>query len=266
MGRGAEYGSTSVTSIEQWVRPVPTDTTGQLAREDVSLLDGLDGTEGVASLGHELRRNYISPEEIAVVLEAFGADRLATHLRANKLPTKVSIRHGEFGEALAGALFRRVKRYCVPIMKLRYKQGRNQPTHLADILAFRLRVDPPVVAVLEAKTRTTRDLAIGVEAYSQLQTTLRDGLGQAITFVAARLAERNPALATRILVLLNGACVIERHIVLVYDEAAWDEKVIQRLRPLVLEESTATIIRLARLRQLVASAYCAAEEDVSRVT
>lgn len=88
-----------MTSIERWVQSLSTEVSGSLAREELCGKEGLDEGEGLASLGHELRRNYISREEIALVLDSLGASRLADHLRENKLPTKVSIRHGEFGEA-----------------------------------------------------------------------------------------------------------------------------------------------------------------------
>jgi hypothetical protein len=247
--------------IERWLRALPADVDGTLTREDVEADGSAERHQVLTALGRELRRNYISREELAIVLQGLGADRLADHLRQNKLPTKTSIRYGEFGEALSGALFRRVKRYCVPIMKLRYKQGRNQPTQLADILAFRLRADPLRVAVLEAKTRATRDLGIGAEAYTQLTTTVRDGLGQAITFVVARLAEANPALATRIAALLDGRRVIESHVVLVFDEARWDERVIERLRAAVNDDVATTVIRLPDLAALVHASYKAAAED-----
>lgn len=250
--------------IERWLTSRRHDADGVLVRDDVEPDAAAEQDEVLAALGHELRRNYVSREEVAIVLQGLGAGRLAAHLRENKLPTKVPIRHGEFGEAISGALFRRVKRYCVPIMKLRYKQGRNQPTHLADILAFRLRTNPPVVAILEVKTRASRDLGIGVEAYSQLDTTIRDGLGQAITFVVARLADGNPALASRIASLLDGRHMIEQHVVLVYDSESWDERVIHRLKSVVSQDVTATVIRLPKLTPLINGAYTAAAEDLAR--
>ncbi|SRR5579884_1978730 len=252
--------------IERWLRAMPPDVDGTLTREDVEADGTAERQQVLTALGRELRRNYLSREELAIVLQSLGADRLANHLRENKLPTRTTIRHGEFGEALSGALFRRVKRYCVPIMKLRYKQGRNQPTQLADILAFRLRADPPRVAVLEAKTRTTRDLGIGAEAYAQLTTTVRDGLGQAITFVVARLADVNPALAARIAALLDGRRVVESHVVLVYDDAKWDERVIERLRAAANEDVATTIIRLSDLAALVDASYTAAAEDLGHAS
>jgi len=253
-----------VSLIDRWLRPTQSGVDGALNREDIEPDGTAEHDDVLEALGHELRRNYVSREEVAVVLQSLGADQLAAHLRENKLPTRISIRHGEFGEAIGGALFRRLKRYCVPIMKLRYKQGRNQPTHLADILAFRLRQDPPVVAILEVKTRTSRDLAIGVEAYTQLGVTIRDGLGQAITFVVARLADRNPTLANRIALLLAGRHSIERHVVLVYDRAAWDERVIHRLKAVVDQDTTATVVQVPGLAPLVDGAYAAAAEDLAR--
>jgi hypothetical protein len=219
----------------------------------------------LSHLGHELRRNYITPSEITVVLQSLGAERLAEHIRANKLPTKVGIRHGEFGEVLGGALYRVAKRYCLPILKLRYKQGPNQPAHLADILAFRLSAQPPVVAVLEVKTRVERRLGIGVEAYDQLAETIRGGLGQALSFTIARLADQNPTLATRIARLFEEPRVIERHVILVHDDSTWKEEIVARLEKAVKANRTqaiAVVIRLPSLPDLVEGSYRAASEDL----
>ena len=59
-----------MTSIEHWIQSLSTEGSGPLAREDVSGKEGLEEAEGLAALGHELRRNYISREEIALVSAA----------------------------------------------------------------------------------------------------------------------------------------------------------------------------------------------------
>lgn len=83
--------------------------------------------ELIAYLGHELMRNYVSPGELGAVFEDLGVPAVAEHLKKNKFPADVSVRRGEFGEALTGALLRRVERWCVPVLKLRYKQRPDQP-------------------------------------------------------------------------------------------------------------------------------------------
>lgn len=258
--------------IGRWLKITARPSKGQLAIEEVSTAGAVEDDELITGLQHEIRRNYASSRELAQVLHDFGAGRLATYVQDNKLPTKQIIRHGEFGEIVGGALFRRVKRYCIPIMKLRHKLGRNQPTHLADVLAFRLCMSPPVVAVLEVKTRTTRSLGIGEEAYGQLTRTMKDGLGQALTFTYAKVAETNPTLASRIAPLLDDGTArsVELHIVIVHDDAAWRDGILTRLAKAATGAVSATIIRVPALAGLVERVYAPSrqvdtEEDVQHV-
>ncbi len=248
--------------IGRWLTVTARPPKGQLAIEDVRPDGAVGEDELVAALRHEVRRNYASPRELAAVLHDFGADRLATYVQDNKLPTEQIIRHGEFGEIVGGALFRRVKRYCIPVMKLRYKLGRNQPTHLADVLAFRLCVSPPVLAVLEVKTRTTRRLGIGEEAYKQLTGTIKDGLGQALTFTYAKLAETNPTLASRIAPLLDDGTArsVEPHVVIVHDDDTWRDGILARLARAATGPASATIIRVPALAGLVERVYAPAPQ------
>ncbi len=111
-----------VKAFEYWL------THARSEQRDIVLVDYLvpdpatDEDDVITRLGHELRRNYIGPAEIADILEQFDAGMLARHLREHKLPAPTSVRHGEFGDALSGAIFRRTRRYCVLVLKLRYKQ------------------------------------------------------------------------------------------------------------------------------------------------
>ncbi len=75
----------------------------------------------------KLLRDDVHPAERQVLvstLRSLGVDALADHLAESKLPGDGMVRTGEFGEALTGAVFRKLRRYCVPILKLRY--GRRQ--------------------------------------------------------------------------------------------------------------------------------------------
>jgi hypothetical protein len=107
-----------------------------------------------------------------------------------------------------------MRRWCEPVLKLRYKQSPNQPVQGTDVIAFRLSRDPPVVALPEVKTRTSRQFDVGVEAHKNLEKRLAR-MPESITFVVAMLASRGIAgLACRVAVLLKVPYAVERHIVL----------------------------------------------------
>ncbi|MFI7049122.1 hypothetical protein [Streptosporangium sandarakinum] len=63
-------------------------------------------------LGHELLRNYVSSGELDMLERVFrdlALPELADRLIKYKFPSDPKVRSGDFGEALSGALFRRVR-------------------------------------------------------------------------------------------------------------------------------------------------------------
>jgi hypothetical protein len=216
-----------------------------------------------AWLGHELLRNYVGPGELDATFRDLGLPEVADHLAKHKFPTDEIVQVGDFGEALGGALFRRVDRWCVPVLKLRFKHRPNQPVQGADFVAFRLTRTPPVVAAPEVKTRTKKELDVGVRASQSLQQVL-DDLPSSIQFIVARLIEQGSALAHRVARLLDEGYEVERHIVLVHDDGQWDERIVERLAAAVSAHTETTVIRLADLRQIVSRAYAAAAADPAR--
>lgn len=192
-----------------------------------------------------------------MIFRDLGVREVADHLASHKFPTLVSIRTGDFGEAMSGALFRRARRWCVPILKLRYKQRPNQPVQGADFLGFRLRQSPAVVAVPEVKTRTDRRLNVGVEASESLDHVLEE-LPSSIEFVVARLLEQRNALAPRVARLLDEGFTVERHIVLVHDDGRWDDRISERLAAAENEPTQLTVIRLANLKQIIEKTFAKA--------
>jgi len=208
-------------------------------------------------LSHELLRNYVVPGELSAIFQDLGVPEIADHLLKHKFPTIERVRNGDFGEAIAGALFRRVRRWCVPVLKLRYKQRPNQPVQGADFLGFRLRLSPPVVAVPEVKTRTTKRLDVAVDASTSLRQIL-DDLPSSVLFVVARLLEQGNALAPRIARLLVDGYAVERHIVLVHDNEKWDDRITERLAIAENEATRLTVIRLANLKDVIEKAFAGA--------
>jgi hypothetical protein len=228
---------------------------------EVVVDDSLGETQIQDALGRELLRNFLAPAERAALVETFadlGLDRLAAHLITHKLPSTTPVRHGDFGEALTGVLFRRVRRYCVPIMKLRFKHRPNQAVQGCDLLAFRISHAPAVVAAPEVKTRTTKELKVGQEAVASLESSIRT-LPSSIQFVGARLlSEGHAAVGSRIIALLAADYAVERHIVLVHDEDRWDEKIVDGLQTAISTRTEATVIRIKGLRDRIEAAYDAA--------
>jgi hypothetical protein len=237
--------------IERWlVEQDPEEVSAVLDIQVVTADETVDEDALYDYLGHELLRNYVVPGELEAIFRDLGVPEVADHLASHKFPTNNSIRTGDFGEAMSGALFRRTRRWCVPILKLRYKQRPNQPVQGADFLGFRLRQSPAVVAVPEVKTRTDTRLNVGVEASTSLDHVLEE-LPSSVEFVVARLLEQHNALAPRVARLLDEGFTIERHIVLVHDDDKWDDRITERLAAAEDERTRLTVVRLGSLKDII---------------
>jgi hypothetical protein len=256
--------------LEKWLRNEQRQAHSDVLEVRQVIADAeVEGDDLDAWLGHELMRNYFSPANrdlLVTTLKDLGISQLADHVLANKLPDDQKVRVGEFGEALVGAVLRKLRHYTVPILKLRYKHRPNAPVQGADLMAFRLSKNPPIIAVPEVKTRTLRkrpDYDVGKEAHDSLASALST-LDASIEFVAARLADQgNTALAARVMALLTEMPkVIERHVFVVQEDSQWHDRVIDKLSEVVTEATEVTIIRMAKVKERIATTYEAAARAV----
>lgn len=235
--------------------------TGELSYEALVESDKLDDEELMDRLGHDVARNYLTPGALAAVFDDLDAPEVAAHLRANKFPNDTMVRHGDFGEIVTTGLYRKMRRWCVPILKLRYKQTPHQAVQGTDVLAFRFRQTPPVIAVPEVKTRATRKLDLGAEANESLEKVL-ERLDESIDFLLNRCSElQYQFLVGRIGALLRSPAdrVVERHMVFVHDASAWKDEVVTRLAEVVTSPTELTVVKIDSLQEFVARVYRAAE-------
>jgi len=248
--------------FDKWLRPQDVDQPDGLLEYQVLADSGLlDSDDLVEQLGREVARNYLVPGELSMVFDDLGAPEVAAFLRVNKFPADRKIRHGDFGEIVTGALYRRVRRWCVPLLKLRYKQTPAQAVQGTDVLAFRFRQDPPAIAVPEVKTRASRDNRVGAEAYDSLEKVLVR-LDESIAFVMARcFAEGRLFLARQLGALLNqpGRRQVERHMLFVHDAASWKEDIVTGLDAKVTKPTELTVVKIPDLREFISRVYDAAE-------
>nr|BEK71549.1 hypothetical protein KPHV_87760 [Kitasatospora purpeofusca] len=222
--------------------------------------------ELVERLGHEVARNYLNPRELELIFDDLGVPEVAAHLRVNKFPADRKIRHGDFGEIITGALYRRAWRWCVPLLKLRYKQTPAQAVQGTDVLAFRFRQDPPVIAVPEVKTRASRDNTVGTEAHESLQKVL-GRLDESITFLMAHCQNRGQSfLAKRLAGLLRDPQRrrVAQHMLFVHEAKRWKQDIVDGLDALVTERTELTVVAIDNLRDFVARVYDAAEQAPGR--
>ena len=220
-------------------------------------------------LAHEVLRNYVELRVLRDRAKRIGMAKLAAHIDALVLPHAVPTRIGDFGEILAGLGLRKLQRYTLPILKLRYKTGPNALLQLIDIVAFKFvdGANAAIVAVVEVKTSTTRpDADLGSEAVRQLRDDLEERLPLSLHFIDCRLIEAGHEwLAGKIEEVLAAEATarnVEERVVLVVDAAHWDDALLERIQQdgLASEKLTATIYVIGDLRDLIDKTYEAAAE------
>lgn len=268
-GAGQVAGGGKQGLFERWLKPQRArQSSGQLSYEVLADTGDLGDAELVDGLAREVLRNYVIPHELELLFEDLGAPKVADYLRVNKFPSLPMTRHGDFGEIVTGALYRLVRRWCVPILKLRYKQTANQAVQGTDVLAFRFRQQPPVIAVPEVKTRATRKKALGEEAHVSLEKVL-GRLDESLAFAMNRCAERRQSyLARRLAALISNPAgrVVERHMLFVHDTGTWKEDVVDLLADKVTQPTELTVVKIDDLQSFVARVYTAAEDVPSQQT
>jgi hypothetical protein len=120
--------------IERWLAAEAPDGLG-FAVEDWVAQD-IDRDAVLLILSREILRSYERLNYLSRRLAERGLDRVAEHIRDNLLPGPGRQRIGDFGELVATAVFRRLKRYTVPVLKLRFKLDPNESQRLIDVVGF----------------------------------------------------------------------------------------------------------------------------------
>lgn len=249
--------------FSRWLEPKQEQLRdGQLTYLALADAGVLDEEELVGGLAKEVIRNYLSPGELSLVFDDLGTPEVANFLRENKFPSVTRTRHGDFGEIVTGAYYRLVRRWCVPILKLRYKQTVDQPVQGTDVLAFRFRERPPVIAVPEVKTRATRKKTLGEEAHDSLEKVLAR-LDESLVFSMARCLNHGHMFLARHLAALTSRPenrTVERHMLFVHDTGTWNEDVVELLADKVTEPTELTVVMIDNLQEFVIRVYGAAEQ------
>jgi hypothetical protein len=254
--------------IERWIVAEAREGLGLAA--EAWLTQDIERDAVVLILSREILRSYERLDYLSRRLADRGLDRVAEHVRRNLLPGPGNQRVGDFGELVATAVFRRLKQYTVPVLKLRFKLDPNESQRLIDVVAFQhlSRPGEVVLAVTEVKTRTNTPTplppTLGIDAYKQLLEAVDERMGQSLTFIRKRLEEQGRVwLADRVEALLDDETyTLERYLAFVVDEAAWRDVILERLdqHDRDAEHLCANVLLIGDLNSLVDDSYAAAQE------
>ena len=158
-------------------------------------------------------------------------------------------RAGDFGEVLTNALLAEMYGYTIPVQKIRFGVSDEQSLSGTDTIAIR-KTDGAIseVCYVESKLRTKNDnfsSLAALQGYQQLKTDYSDKVPDMISFMLARLYDKNDPLFYDFLNYINkrqDLTSIDRfRIGLVWEYGTWKESILELLE----EEADGTTPKLS---------------------
>jgi uncharacterized protein DUF1837 len=192
-----------------------------------------------------------------------GWRRLRNEVLPSRTAGSMPIRRGDFGEALTNGILAELEGYTLPIGKLRYKVTANQTLTGTDTLGIKIaeRGSISEVSFVESKLRCRPDTFAGVQAYRQLKHDVELALPDIVTFVAARLHDRNDALyepfADYLASRADTRDIETYRIALSWDTSQWTETVLSNLEAeeLHLSPIGVSVCQISDLSNLIDRVY-----------
>ena len=86
--------------------------------------------------GGFLLEGLADTDHLAGIMSRHGREKVSEFIRGHKVPSRLNIRVGNFGEVLLGRLLEEEESFIRPIEKLRYTFNRDWSPHLTDVFAL----------------------------------------------------------------------------------------------------------------------------------
>jgi hypothetical protein len=199
-----------------------------------------------------LRHNRIDEKFLEAAKKRLSWEKLKLLEQAN-IPTQLSVKRGDFGEAVASAMLAKLHGYRIPVSKMHFSITGNQTLPSSDVLAIR-EIDNSIAEVcfVESKLRTTVSKQTAVQGCQQLENDQSMALPHMVLFAATRLFEVNDPLASKLLDYLNSReekDIDTSSLNLFFEDSIWTEEVMENLEAIKtkLPRLTVRVTRVAGL-------------------
>lgn len=202
---------------------------------------------GTTAVAKRCRQHYVGRKW----LELFGRKKLAEKLQA-VLPVSKSQRSGDLGEILATEYVnRKLWDYEAPVLRLRWKDGRDLALRGDDVIGFNFKLKPVGLLKGESKSRATLTSA----TLDSARTALRKNKGLpgafSLEFIVEQLANAGEKkLARRIQSEACGARLLDKR------EIAHLMFVLTGNNPVNLLNTHLTGLKPTTVRQLAVAVHC----------
>jgi hypothetical protein len=217
--------------IEGWLEPISRETSG-FSFNVIDLQEDKSSVPTHTELASLLREAYWGEEYLSILAGRYGWEAVKDRFVQARAGTRLTVRRGDFGEALAAQYLREVEQYTIPVTKLRFKITANQTLPGTDCIAIKLQDDRLIaMCYIESKFRKSLDLSVAVAGVTQLKQDADTAIPEILTFVARRLNDSNSELAEIVEEYIFSRNIdLDNYKLLVFQEKdSWDERVLQNL-------------------------------------
>lgn len=215
-----------------------------------------------AELASLLREAYWGEEYLSDLAARYGWDDVGARFLQARVGTMLTVKRGDFGEALAAQFLKEVEQYSIPVAKLRFKIASNQTLPGTDCVAVKLSKGRLVeVCYVESKLRTTLDLAVAVAGVAQLKRDADTTLPEIMTFIARRSNEAGDPIAASIeeYIFSRDIGLDSYKLIVFHEKVLWDERILQNVEDeaIQLKPLSIYVAKIDNIRTLSDNAFSA---------
>ena len=245
-------------SVADWLSPSPRATSD--FSFEVTDLEETSKVPSSAELVDLLTESYWGEDYLADLAARYGFSEVRDKFLKARVGTLLSVKRGDFGEAVTVDYLKDAEGYLVPVHKLRYKIGANQTLPGTDCVALKL-VNDVLVEVLfvESKLRTSPDPSVAVTGTRQLKQDADNDNPVILTFIARRLRETDDPLTELFeSYLFQRSTTLDKYLLMLLHQAdSWDELILENLKDeeIELEPLHVYVAKIANLKELSDRAF-----------
>lgn len=258
----------SQSASAAWYDVAP-DTSFSFKFERGSLRADDESTGVISSF---LLNSLVDTAYTANLASQYGLDKVKAYLENRRFGSTLRTLVADFGEVVAGELLKAHEGHAKPIEKLRYKDHHDFPLHLTDVLCVRTESEAITAFVYcEVKAGTTApNKAIGTKALASILKDWVAKMPEILYFTSEKLWQEGRLKEQRAFdeaIYRQEPMPRALRIIFVFDEAVWDDDVLNNLEAAFLtseergEDLGCYLLTCNDMRQLIERSYKAASES-----
>ena len=245
-------------SVAEWLTPSPRETSD--FSFEVTDLEETSKIPSSAELADLLTDSYWGEDYLADLADRYGHSKVRERFLMARVGPQLSVKRGDFGEAVTVDYLKSAEGYHIPVQKLRHKVTANQTLPGTDCVALKLS-DGILTEVLfvESKLRTSLESSVAVSGARQLKQDADNENPVILTFVARRLKDADDPLTELFeSYLFQRNTALDKYLLMLLHQAdSWTELILENLEDeeIEVEPLHVYVAKIANLKELSDGAF-----------